>query len=71
MTAANGDLLYTEVLKKEKSNYLRGLNRLRIQSRMNLIIFLSFVASQCLSYFNLVYFQYMYFCALSRIADSD
>ena len=55
MTATNGDLLYTEVLKKEKGDSLRDLSRERIQSRMYL--FFSFVASLCLSSFSLVYFQ--------------
>ena len=58
MTATNGDLFYTKVLKKEKSNSFRDLSRLRIHSIMSLIYF--FVASLCLSYFNLVYFQYMH-----------
>ena len=56
MTATSGDLLYAKVL--ENSNSLSDLNRRRIHSRMSLIYF--FVASLCLSYFSLVYFQYMY-----------
>ena len=70
MTAMNGDLLYIEVLKKEKSYCLINLSRRRFQSRFNLInlLLLSFVASLCLFYFSLVYFQYM--CFLSTIMHS-
>ena len=32
MTATNGDPLYTEVLKKKKSYYLRDSSRRKIQS---------------------------------------
>ena len=34
---ANGDLLYTKVLKKEKNNFLRYLSRRRIKSTMSFI----------------------------------
>ena len=41
MTATNGDLLYTNVLNKDKSNSLRDLSRRRIQ---NMRLISSFVA---------------------------
>ena len=67
MTESNGDLLYTEVLKKEKCkrNVIRDLSRQRIKIKMSLF----FVASLCLSCVSLVYFQYMYF--LSTITHSQ
>ena len=40
MTAINGDLLFTEVLKKEKNNSLRDLSWQRIQIGMSFIYFL-------------------------------
>ena len=39
MTATNGDLLYTEFLKREKNNALRNLSTGRIQIRMGFIYF--------------------------------
>ena len=75
MTTTNGDLLYTKVLKKEKSNSLRDLSRWRIHSRMSLInyYFLFFFCSiTVFVYFSSVYFQYMFFFWVkSCIADSD
>ena len=60
MTATNGDLLYTKILKKEKGNSSEDLSRRRIHSRLSFIYLYFFWASLCLSYFSLLYFQYMY-----------
>ena len=54
MTTTNGDLLYTEVLKKDKINSLRDLSRLRIQIKMSCFLLHHRVSLV------LVYFQYMY-----------
>ena len=64
MTVTNGDLLYTEVLKNDKSSSLRDLSTNQI--RMSFIYY--FVASLYLSFFSLVYFQYS-IEHNSRIAD--
>ena len=70
MTATNGHLLYTEILKKETSNSLRNLRRRRILIGMSFVCFVFFfVALLCLSCFSLVYFTYKYFWAQSRTVD--
>ena len=43
MTATNGDLLYTKILKKEKGNSLEDLSRRRIYSRLSPIYYLLFI----------------------------
>ena len=61
MTLTNGDIRYTDALKKEKSSSLRDVSRRKIHSRRSLIYLVFFFASLCLFYFNIVYFQYMHF----------
>ena len=78
MTATNGDLLNTTVLKKETNNSLRDPSRRRIYSRMSFVYHLFIFC--CITVFVLLYFSlisvqvfvyyFSFLWAQSRIADS-
>ena len=68
MTATNGDLLFTKVLKKETSNYLRDLSWRRIHSRIILIYL--FLLHHCVCLILVLIFSKYIFWAQSRKADS-